>query len=93
MKVTSRVILTSLMLLLFACNGGGGDRDSTMGVSTNNNTTVIEIVLTLNVRTEVFAGQSYFAKSSDALVTVEHNETTGKKYVTLTQGEGVIISR
>ncbi len=48
--------------------------------------------LALGVRTQVESGDTYYALSDNALVTFEHNLTTNKRYITLTQGEGQLIA-
>ena len=94
MNIISKISLCFLMLILFSCNVGGDKAKKLRSSETSKTeTNLVETALVLNVKTEIFEGQSYIAKSDDALVTVEHDEVASKKYITLTQGEGVIVTR
>ena len=93
MRIINKIALIILSIAFVACNGGGEDGSDSANINGDMAATAIETALVLNIKTEVFAGQSYVAKSDDALVTVEHNDAANNKYITLTQGQGVIISQ
>jgi len=96
MNIITKITFLFIMLILYSCNAGGGGGGEKGKSSTQTNkieTNLVETALVLNVKTEILEGQSYIAKSDDALVTIEHDEVASKKYITLTQGEGVIVTR
>jgi len=95
MKKTLYIMSLTIALLFVGCGGGGGsDNDSSSTGSNSIPTTLTpssETMLKVNVKTEVKSGEIYEARSSDALVDIEHNLVSNRRYITLIKGEGAIL--
>lgn len=81
MKAVNLFILL-FFLGLWSCNNSVPTATSGKSVTQSD--------LVLNQRTEVYQGQSYEALSSDAIIDVEYDASTGKRFVTLKSGLGII---
>jgi hypothetical protein len=79
--------INSFVLLIF-CLGLLSCNSSTPSATSGKSVTQSDLVL--NQRTEVYQGQSYEALSSDAIIDVEFDASTGKRFVTLKSGQGTI---
>lgn len=85
MQIIKLFLMVSLISFLSSgCSDGKSHKSNKSNMSTIN--------LVLGVRTQVKSGDTYYALSDNALVTFEHNTTTNKRYITLTQGEGQLIA-
>jgi len=90
MKKLRYLSILWLSILFFGCGNGGQDTGSN---SSDITVSTIERSLPLNEKMEVISGEIYEARSDDAIINIEHNLTTNKRYITLLQGTGVIIKQ
>lgn len=95
MNIAIKLFLILSLISLSGCKSDSKAESKASSDTTVNDTVVksSQKVLQLNVKTEVFLGEKYEAKSSDAKINIEHSTSTDQKFVTLTLGEGVIISK
>jgi len=86
----SLYIMTLIVAMAFLGCGGSDDTESPTSQPPVTNP-VAEKALELNIKTEVTTGEVYEARSSDARIDIEHDLIHNKRYITLIQGQGVII--
>ncbi len=94
MKQFAKLAIPISALFIIGCGSSGDSNTPSNETTTPSNETTTQsndIELTLNGSTEVFDGDVYESRSNDAKISLVHHTNSDRRYVTLTEGNGVII--